>query len=80
MKPINLYIAIVGTLGITILIGFYCRWWYTEYVDLKSRRNKYWRNPPLDQVILMHKACFVGVCAFTVASLIYVWLCAAEVV
>lgn len=77
MEPINFYLAFVSTIGVLILVGFFTRWWYGEYVDLKSRRSKFWRCPALDDSILMHKATLLAVCCASVVAIFYVWVSAA---
>lgn len=74
MEPLNLYLAVVQTIAIFIILGFFCRWWYLEYQEMKELRMRYVRCISVDNAILYHKVTFIGICALAIAVLIYVWI------
>lgn len=76
MEPIDLYLAIVSTLALFIVFGFFCRWWYAEYYEMKQLRARYVRSIAADGALMAHRVTFLAICMILVCVLIYVWVSA----
>lgn len=71
MEPKNLYIAIVSTLGIFIIVGFFCAWWYDKYNQLKQYQND---SMVYDVEFFMHNTNLIAVLCAAVGGIFAVWM------
>lgn len=76
MSPISLYLAIVQTLAVFIVLGFFVRYWYAEYRDLHHRREQFIVFKPLDQAIFLWQVVLTGISCLAAAALCYIWVSA----